>query len=73
MALRAASSPMGIPVKNAAKWQFWMNKCLSYRLSSMLNSSTWAKRRLLKTRINHRHEPFIHRLPLEIPSNIFIN
>ena len=29
------------------------------------------KRRLLKTKINHRHEPFIHRLPLEISSKIF--
>jgi len=29
------------------------------------------KRRLMKMKINHRHEPFIHRLPLEISSNIF--
>ena len=29
------------------------------------------KRHLLKTKINHRHEPFIHCLPLEISSKIF--
>lgn len=29
------------------------------------------KRRFLKMRINHRHELFIHRLPLEISSKIF--
>jgi hypothetical protein len=29
------------------------------------------KRRLLKMKINHLHDPFIHRLPLEISSKIF--
>ena len=30
------------------------------------------KRHALKTKINQRHEPFIHRLPLELSSQIFV-
>ena len=31
------------------------------------------KRHALKTKINQRHEPFIHRLPLELSSQIFVH
>ncbi|KAF8170081.1 hypothetical protein BJ912DRAFT_998303, partial [Pholiota molesta] len=31
------------------------------------------KKRLLRTQINHRHDPFVHRMPIEIASQIFIS